>query len=428
MFYDKKVRYLSYFRDGERISGAGFIKLEARDHTLRLEMAVKGLRDMSGVFPVFLQGAGQEKVLGDLNLQAGSGEFRHECQMEDESGETAFSYAHLCGIRLPLVKGQEVSCRWKEERPKGQSGAGVQTERESEKPGANARTGAGAGTGEEPQGLREANSGAGARRKLRIANIARLGKESKETQEGLEAETEPGDSGSGTEIGQGLSGEEAQPEIKRKDMETESTVRLGKDLGETGDGIRTESTEAGNEVSMAESRAETGGKTVETEDKVRPEREQGNASPARSNIEIRQRSSGDRSRNRKETFRIDRPSTIRLHESKWEQLCAIYPHIHPFRDTREYLSITPSDFVLLPEAAYRVAHNSFLLHGYYNYHHLILTRVENRGETIYYLGVPGNYFEKEKQVAVMFGFESFECAKEPAEQGDFGYYMMRTEV
>ncbi len=422
MFYDKKVRYLSYFRDGERISGAGFIKMEARDHTLRLEMAVKGLRDMSGVFPVFLQGAGQEKVLGDLNLQAGSGEFRHECQMEDESGETAFSYVLLCGIRVPLVKGQEVSCRWKEEAPKGQINAGVQAERESEKSGAGART------GEEPQDVKKTKSGAGTRRKLRIANIARLGKEAKEAQESLEAEAEPGDSGSAAEVGQGLSGEEAQPEVEQKAMEAESAVRLRKDLGEAGDTIRQESAEAGNEVSIAENRVETGGKTARTEDRAKLEREQRAVSPARRNIEIRQTTSGDRSRSRKEAVRVERPSTIRLHESKWEQLCAIYPHIHPFRDTREYLSITPSDFVLLPEAAYRVAHNSFLLHGYYNYHHLILTKVENRGETVYYLGVPGNYFEKEKQVAVMFGFESFECAKEPAEQGDFGYYMMRTEI
>lgn len=43
-------------------------------------------------------------------------------------------------------------------------------------------------------------------------------------------------------------------------------------------------------------------------------------------------------------------------------------------------------------------------------------------------GVPGNYFEREKQVAIMFGFESFECEAEPAKTGDFGYYMMRTEL
>lgn len=115
-------------------------------------------------------------------------------------------------------------------------------------------------------------------------------------------------------------------------------------------------------------------------------------------------------------------------EDKWAQLCAIYPHINPFRDEREYLSISPADFVLFPEKDYKAVHNSFLLHGYYNYKHLILTRVEQRGELLYYVGVPGNYCEREKQVAVMFRFESFECASEPAEYGDFGYYMMRVNL
>lgn len=119
---------------------------------------------------------------------------------------------------------------------------------------------------------------------------------------------------------------------------------------------------------------------------------------------------------------------IRLLEDKWAQIYSIYPHVRPFQDEREYLSIGPADFLLFPAAEYRQANNSFLLHGFYNYKHLILTRVERRGEIIYYIGVPGNFYEREKQVAVMFGFESFECAEEPAQDGDFGYYMMRTQL
>ena len=119
---------------------------------------------------------------------------------------------------------------------------------------------------------------------------------------------------------------------------------------------------------------------------------------------------------------------IKPMEDKWPQLWAIYPHIRPFQDQREYLSIGPSDFVLFPAASYKAVNNSFLLHGYYNYKHLILARVEKKGDVFYYIGVPGNFYEREKQVAIMFGFESFECAEEPAQVGDFGYYMMRTEL
>lgn len=129
-----------------------------------------------------------------------------------------------------------------------------------------------------------------------------------------------------------------------------------------------------------------------------------------------------------EETRSDRKPTVKLMENKWQQLSAIYPHIRPFGDDRDYLSLSPSDFVLFPAKYYKAANNSFLLHGYYNYKHLILTRVEYRNDVMYYLGVPGNYYDREKQVAVMFGFESFECAQEPAKIGDFGYYMMRMEL
>lgn len=115
-------------------------------------------------------------------------------------------------------------------------------------------------------------------------------------------------------------------------------------------------------------------------------------------------------------------------EDKWKQLWEIYPHITPFEDGREYLSIGPSDFVIFPSPYYRLINNSFLLHGYHNYGHLILWRTQIKGEVRYYIGVPGNYYEKEKQVAIMFGFESFECKTEPADWGVYGYYMMRVEV
>lgn len=119
---------------------------------------------------------------------------------------------------------------------------------------------------------------------------------------------------------------------------------------------------------------------------------------------------------------------MKMCNSKWEQLWQLYPHISPFQDDRTFLSLTPGDFVLLPEKYFKVIHNSFLLHGYYNYKHLILKRMEYRNEVRYYLGVPGNFYDKEKQVAVMFGFESFESLAETAETGDYGYYLMRVEL
>lgn len=83
--------------------------------------------------------------------------------------------------------------------------------------------------------------------------------------------------------------------------------------------------------------------------------------------------------------------------NKWEQLNRIYPKIQPFGDVREYLSIAPCDFVILSEHYQEMVQNSFLLHGYYNYGHLILTKIKEGIDDNYYLGVPGVYYERENR-------------------------------
>lgn len=114
--------------------------------------------------------------------------------------------------------------------------------------------------------------------------------------------------------------------------------------------------------------------------------------------------------------------------NKWEQLNRIYPKIQPFGDVREYLSIAPCDFVILSEHYQEMVQNSFLLHGYYNYGHLILTKIKEGIDDNYYLGVPGVYYEREKQAALLFGFEGFEGDGNAIQDGSFGYYMKRVEI
>lgn len=124
----------------------------------------------------------------------------------------------------------------------------------------------------------------------------------------------------------------------------------------------------------------------------------------------------------------DESAVLPLRERKWDQLWEIYPHKVPFGDSREYLALGPGDLVLLSAKSYARTNNSFLFHGYFHYRHLILTRMSDRGRVLFYIGVPGNFYERDRRSAVMFGFESFECAKEPAEEGSFGYYMMPVEI
>lgn len=126
----------------------------------------------------------------------------------------------------------------------------------------------------------------------------------------------------------------------------------------------------------------------------------------------------------------------RLYEDKWQQLCSTYPVCHPFGDAEEYIAIAPKDFVILRKEYQNLVSNSFLLHSFYNYHHVILGKME-KNDDIYYIGAPGNYFDRDRKVAVMFGFEGFARSEPDKPQsnensgvmcGDFGYYMKKVEI
>lgn len=82
---------------------------------------------------------------------------------------------------------------------------------------------------------------------------------------------------------------------------------------------------------------------------------------------------------------------------------------HPEEDTyiqpRDVIfkKIQRQDLSRLPRKEWRLANNSFLLHGFYNYHHLLY--IEENGDI--WIGVPGIYHEKEKMAAKSFGFSHF---------------------
>ena len=121
-----------------------------------------------------------------------------------------------------------------------------------------------------------------------------------------------------------------------------------------------------------------------------------------------------------------------LKEDKWEQILDTYERIHPYGDERVYVKLEPKDFLILSSKYQHLVNNSFLLHGFYNYRHMILGK---EGEE-YYLGVPGVFYEREKMVALMFGFEAFERIGGENGQhggggpraGEFGYYLRRVEL
>jgi hypothetical protein len=90
----------------------------------------------------------------------------------------------------------------------------------------------------------------------------------------------------------------------------------------------------------------------------------------------------------------------------------------------EHIEIT--DIRRLPLPNRHLCNNSFLVHGFFNYHYLVLKSVEDAGQTKRFLGVPGIYEQRERMMAMLYGFPEFEAAQPEditGANGLFGYWM-----
>lgn len=367
MFYDKQIRYLEYLENGEKIRSAGFVKIEVTDDKCNIQVNVTGLHPTENCSrEVHLQGG--NKSVDDVGVLG-------TIQLQAGKGSLILKRLpsdRLCeGIGYEELSGIRINL--------GKSRELFCRFREEKREEVNSRF-----KGEEavqevvqeatPQAVREVVVREATPQAVQEVIVQEVTQEV--TQEAVRETVLQ-------EVMQGLASAQSEPEVfyPEEKLNLEGEPNPEEELNPEG-----------------EPHSE---KAPHAEEEPHPE----------------------------ESTRPAAPSTLpNISEDKWKQLSDIYPHISPFYDDRDYLSIGPGDFVILPRKYYRLVTNSFLLHGFYNYGHLILARTTRRGEELFYLGVPGNFFERERQVAIMFGFESFECKKEPAMDGDFGYFMKRIEL
>lgn len=111
-----------------------------------------------------------------------------------------------------------------------------------------------------------------------------------------------------------------------------------------------------------------------------------------------------------------------------ERIFARYPGMYPFEDDEivECVKLEPQDIGAFPMEKWVLANNSFLLHGYYTYRHLIFAKTRDEEEkNKYILGVPGLYRDRERFMAGMFGFDNFKGVRgSERDYGEFGYWYM----
>lgn len=90
---------------------------------------------------------------------------------------------------------------------------------------------------------------------------------------------------------------------------------------------------------------------------------------------------------------------------------------------RKCCRMSLEDLNHLPEELQVLKENHFLLHGYYEYHHLLLAELSCRCGIRYVLGVPGEFCYRNQYMAENFGFYDF-APLEPGKRrnGSFGYW------
>ncbi len=110
---------------------------------------------------------------------------------------------------------------------------------------------------------------------------------------------------------------------------------------------------------------------------------------------------------------------------KWKLIMEKYPVMTPFAGDEDTLCVRLElkDLRELPKKYWYFGNNSFLLHGFFNYRHLILGVQEKSGNKKWFLGIPGIFQNPERVMASLFGFPEFRNTKSsPTNTGEFGYW------
>ena len=109
-------------------------------------------------------------------------------------------------------------------------------------------------------------------------------------------------------------------------------------------------------------------------------------------------------------------------EEKLQKIMDQGMKMYPFEDNEveQCIRLELQDIGMMPMKFWTYVSNSFLLHSYYSYRHLILGYLKKDG---YFLGVPGMGQQKDRFMARQFGFTNFKAIRNDEEgRSDFGYW------
>ena len=113
-------------------------------------------------------------------------------------------------------------------------------------------------------------------------------------------------------------------------------------------------------------------------------------------------------------------------EMQYELLLKQFPTYRPVEGNMllQSVRVEPKHIRHFPKEARKLAENSFLLHSFYQYKHLVLAKKQEGEQTAYVLLVPGVFHYRDIYLAGTFGFSSFLPMRRQKKQGEFGYWYL----
>lgn len=377
------ITYLFTYENGIKGKNIGFIRTDQRDDTIDMEIHVQGMGRYQGPAQVYLlvKGDGLQGIpIGEFSLGQGRGTARIRIQ-KDSLGENAFDDADIVGVGVRFGGQYYAASSWKDTIEDGFTTGAFQVWQP-----------------EQP------------------SESSRLVIPPEPTQEQPSENTRPVTPPEPTPEQPSENPHPVTPPEPAPEQPSEP------DVTEDAPPVQSEFVRLATERLQAE-RAESG----ERDQPVASEKPATPQQPAAPEKTVSPQQSAAPSQ--------ETPTPQPAEEIMQQQSC-----VSKGTSPRQPRRIDLSDIRKLPKRNWYLCNNSFLIHGFFNYHYLIVWECEERGEKRTYLGVPGIYERPERMMALLFGFPDFrletdvmdeKCPQHsPKEEpiGKFGYWLCPLEM
>lgn len=402
--YRRLISYIYAYEGGEKGKNIGFAKIDMRGPQCRIQVNVKKVYVGSSDVGVYLLHAGGELLLGRIFIRSGAGEYRTQVQSENVDG-SGLRMEDCYGLTIHEVENawQSYTTIW--EDAVAQTAeiqlADVTAENLRKQKEEQERK-------EKEQKEREVQKRASmAQNKIQVPAKQAVQRDSEVQVQATELE--------------GMTEKTEAAELDTEPVPAQVSEPVSESFSEP---IAESITKPGLESVMQEAAQELPiSAEIERELKAEEQKLETMAPWGEESENPQPRGPEDTAR----LAELDREENEELADTNiWKKMSDQYTKVLAFDYDNgcEILSIKPQDIGLLPREIWTYGNNSFLLHGYYNYRHLILAKLlDPQQPPRYLLGVPGHYFSNEKYMASMFGFPHFVLAKkQPQGDGRFGYW------